>query len=130
MIPLWKLWPSSNTVKILSSLKECKMRSIAQIHICCCWQVYNQLINLSILNLTQFTLEYNIIHRPVNEWRATTLARTHTRQYLIRCAAVACAKLYIWRVNHAPTLYQKSRVILLQIIHLQLHLKLSFHCII
>ena len=32
--------------------------------------------------------------RPVNEWRAITLARAHTRQYLFGRAIVARAKLY------------------------------------
>ena len=33
--------------------------------------------------------------RPVNEWRAITLACTHARQYLFGHAIFACAKLYM-----------------------------------
>ena len=34
-------------------------------------------------------------NRPGNEWRAIALARARTRQYLFRCAVIACAKLYV-----------------------------------
>lgn len=33
--------------------------------------------------------------RPVNEWGAIALAHPHTCQYLLRCATVAPAKLYM-----------------------------------
>ena len=34
-------------------------------------------------------------NRPGNEWLAIALPRARTRQYLFRCAVIACAKLYV-----------------------------------
>ena len=57
--------------------------------------------------------------RPVNEWCAIALAPALTRQYLFRHAIIARAKLYMLQQVHS--------VIILEIIHLQLYVQLSFH---
>ena len=60
--------------------------------------------------------------RPVNELHTIALARTHTQQYLFRCAIIANAKLYVMSQLHVNT-----SVVFLQLIHLQVLVKLSFH---
>ena len=63
---------------------------------------------------------------PVNEWCAIALAcACHTSIYLGMLSSHV--QNFIWRVDCMPTLQQVCSVIFLQIIHLQLHVKLSFH---
>ena len=63
---------------------------------------------------------------PVNEWCAIALAcACHASIYLGMLSSHV--QNFIWRVDCMPTLQQVCSVIFLQIIHLQLHVKLSFH---
>ena len=72
------------------------------------------------------TRTYTYEGRSVIEWRAIALAHAHTCQYSFRRAIIACAKLYM--SYRTQTLQQQvCSVILSQIIHLQLHVKLTFH---
>ena len=63
---------------------------------------------------------------PVNEWCAIALAcACHASIYLGMLSSHV--QNFIWWVDCMPTLQQVCSVIFLQIIHLQLHDKLSFH---
>ena len=64
--------------------------------------------------------------RPVNELHVIALQCAHTCQYLCRRTIIACAKLYMIGYS-TPMLQQVCSDILLQVIHLQLHVMLSFH---
>ena len=63
-------------------------------------------------------------HRPVNGVRSHLHTPTHTSIYL--GMLLLHVRNFIWPVNSMSTLQQVCSVILLQIIHLQLHVKLSF----
>ena len=48
---------------------------------------------LYFLNILMFY--FLMFYRPDNEWCAITLAHIHASQYLLKCAIVVCAKLYM-----------------------------------
>ena len=61
----------------------------------------------------------------MNDLPSNLHASTHTSGYL--GVILLHMQNFIWHVNRMPTLQQACSVILLQIIHLQLDVKFSFH---